>query len=212
MPLQNRVDPFGQVHAVSARGTMFGNRGGCMHTDRQTLKNGRRWTNERWITCVLEFRGRNRKLMQPGRYTELFFLDEATAFAAGHRPCMECRRADANRFADLWWSANREPGTRRTTISEMDRQLHDERIDPATRRQRTHATQLAGLPDGAMVALPGTPGTPLLVAGGKLHPWTFEGYGPPLATPAGSAVLLTPPSVVRAFEAGYRPAIHPSLR
>ncbi len=97
MPLQNRSDPFGALHAVTDRGLLMGNRGGCFHRDDQTLKE-RRWASRRWIVCVLSFKDRRRKLMQPGLYTEIFFLDEATALASGHRPCFECRRAEAAAF------------------------------------------------------------------------------------------------------------------
>jgi len=116
--LQNRVDPLGNVYAVAERGTMMGNRGGCMHTSDQRLT-GRPWVNARWITCLLEFRGRHREVMQPGKYTELVFLDEATAFAAGHRPCFECRRSDARRFAQTWAEAN--PRRAAPTIDTLDR-------------------------------------------------------------------------------------------
>ena len=102
MPLQNRVTPEGEIIATPHRGLMMGNRGGCFHLPDRTL-GSRRWATRQWIACVLEFKGRHRQaMMQPNRYTELFFLDEATALAAGHRPCFECRRRDAERFAALW--------------------------------------------------------------------------------------------------------------
>lgn len=212
MTLQNRVDPFGSIHAVPERGMFMGNRGGCMHTVDQQLT-GRPWVNARWITCLLEFRGWHREVMQPRRYTELFFLDEATAFAAGHRPCFECRNRDARSFAQTWADANNR-GEPLESINVLDRVLHAERIDPATRRQRTERTELAGLPDGAFVTLDAEPGDALLVCGGELWPWTFAGYEAPIDTPGGlagaGATLLTPSSVVEAFRAGYRPAVHPS--
>ncbi|HMO55211.1 MAG TPA: hypothetical protein PJ994_11945, partial [Tepidiformaceae bacterium] len=151
MALQNRVTPFGQIVSTPERGAMMGNRGGNMHTDEKRLRRGRPWTNERWITCVLEFKGRHRAIMQPGRYTELFFLDEATAFAAGHRPCAECRRADFLRFNGCWVEANRPPGYRLTTVNEIDRQLHEERIATGTHSQRAWRADAATLPDGTMV-------------------------------------------------------------
>ena len=156
MALQNRVDPFGAIHAVTNRGTMLGNRGGCMHRDKQLV--GRPWSNERWICCVLEFKGRRRpELMAPGLYTELFFLDEATAFAAGHRPCMECRRADANRFIDAWSRAHLPLGQRPRTVSHIDAIAHRERVDPKTWRQRTALVRLSTLPDGVLITLENAP-------------------------------------------------------
>ncbi len=210
--LQNRVDPFGAIHAVAARGTLMGNRGGCMHTRHQRLT-GRRWVSTRWIACKLDFRGWHREVMQLGRYTELFFLDEATAFAAGHRPCMLCRGADARRFIAAWLAGNRH-GQSLRSVDELDRALHAERVDTATHRQRTARTPLQGLPEGAMVTFDVDPGTPLLVWDGALWPWSFAGYQEPRAWgdafATGEGTLLTPPSVVEAFRAGYRPAVHPS--
>jgi hypothetical protein len=214
MALQNRVDPFGEIHAVSARGALMGNRGGCLHTPGRQLT-GRRWVSARWIACRLEFRGWHREVMQPGRYTELFFIDEATAFAAGHRPCMLCRNAEARRFAGAWLAGNPNAPPLRS-VDALDRALHAERVDPITRRQRTRRAPVRGLPDGAMITLDAGPGAPLLVWGGALWPWSFDGYRHPLALEepvlAGEATLLTPPSVVEAFRAGYRPAVHPSCR
>src|SRR5690349_23483922 len=142
MPLQNRVDPFGDLFATPARGTMFGNRGGKFHTDEQGLTT-RRWVSRQWICCVLEFRGRQRNVW--GRYyTELFFLDEVTAFAAGHRPCFECRRKDAELFAALW--PDRPNPDRRPRAAEIDRVLHSERLDG--RLKRKHPMSIDDLPDG----------------------------------------------------------------
>lgn len=212
MTLQNRVDPFGRIHATPERGMLMGNRGGCMHTDDQKLT-GRPWVNARWIACRLDYKGWHRGVMQPGQYTELFFLDEAVAFAAGHRPCMLCRREDARRFAGAWTEAN-QPGVALESINVLDRALHAERVDPAARSQRATRAELAGLPDGAFVTLDADPGAPLLVWDKVLWPWTFAGYGTPFGAPGGragaGATLLTPPSVVEAFRAGYRPAVHPS--
>ena len=151
MTLQNRVDPFGQIHADPSRGTMFGNRGGCMHKKKELV--GRPWSNERWICCLLEFKDRKRCLMTEGLYTELFFLDEATAFAAGHRPCMECRRQDANRFIAAWSKAHLPPGQKLRTISHIDQIAHRERIDPKTHVQKTSRVQLSTLPDGVFITL-----------------------------------------------------------
>ena len=209
MTLQNRVDPFGQIHADPSRGTMFGNRGGCMHKNKELV--GRPWTNERWICCLLEFKDRKRCLMTEGLYTELFFLDEATAFAAGHRPCMECRRPDANRFIAAWSKAHLPPGQKLKTISHIDQIAHRERIDPKTRVQKTSRVQLLTLPDGVFVTLDSAPEQPLLLWQSRLFPWTFQGYSAPEALPDDQPVtMLTPPSFAVAFAAGYLPAIHPS--
>ncbi|MBK8559449.1 hypothetical protein [Candidatus Amarobacter glycogenicus] len=211
-PLQNRVDPFGAIHAVPERGTMFGNRGGCMHTESQQLR-GRPWTNERWICCVLEFKGRRRELMQPGRYTELFFLDEATAFAAGHRPCMECRRPDARRFIEAWSSAYLPPGQSLRTVSHIDQIAHRERIDRLTKTQKTARVRLSTLPDGVFVALDAARDEPRLLWRGRLHRWSFAGYTGSEPIPRDdAATLLTPPSFAVAFAAGYEPAVHISVR
>ena len=190
MPLQNRVTPFGEIVADPARGTMFGNRGGCLHDEAKRLRR-RRWASRAWICCVLQFKGRRRALMQPNRYTELFFLDEATAFAAGHRPCFECRRADALRFRDAFGAGR---------AAEMDAPLHAERLG------NRPEVGLAGLPDGAMVA---RDGAAWLVWRGALRRWSFAGYGEahPLE---GRATLLTPPSAVAAFRRGYQPSAHAS--
>ena len=149
MPLQNRVTPFGELLAVPTRGTLFGNRGGRFHTDAKTLT-ARRWASRQWICCVLDFKGRQRDVW--GRfYTELFFLDEPTALAAGHRPCFECRRKDAQIFAEHWRAAHRL--RRRPYAVEMDEVLHRERLQE--RAKRLHRRNIDGLPDGAFVALDG---------------------------------------------------------
>lgn len=209
-PLQNRVDPFGEIHAVSNRGTMFGNRGGCMHRDKKLV--GRPWTNQRWICCLLEFKNRHRReLMATGLYTELFFLDEATAFAAGHRPCMECRRPDAKRFIAAWSAAHLPAGQPLKTINHLDEIAHRERIDPATKRQRTSRVQLSTLPDGVLLTLDDRPTQPMLLWRGRLHEWTFGGYRNSVRKPNDQAVtLLTPPSFAIAFSAGYEPTVHPT--
>lgn len=202
MPLQNRVTPFGEIVASAARGTLMGNRGGRLHRPDRTL-GPRRWTNRVWIACLLCFKGRRRTVMGDG-YTELFFLDEPTALAAGHRPCFECRRAEAKAFAAAWGRAHELP--RPPKAGEMDLALHRERLAPAG-----PVVPLDGLPDGTMVALPVDPATAWLVAGDRLHPWSPGGYGPPVARPSGAATLLTPPAIVAALRAGYvpRPAVIP---
>ena len=204
MPLQNRVTPEGDIIAVAERGTMYGNRGGCFHRPDQTLRD-RRYASKQWICCVLQFKGRKRPLMRPGLFTELFFLDEATAFAAGHRPCFECRRADAVQYAALWaTAAGRHP---RASAPDMDQRLHRERIDGHGGKV-SFAALLGGLPDGAMVR---HARRPALLWGGRLYPWSFGGYGAPLAFASRTTVdVLTPSATVAILAAGYRPQIHPS--
>jgi hypothetical protein len=201
MPHRNRVTPFGDVIETPARGTLYGNRG-VLHDDDGRIVRG--WQVKRWIACVLEFKGRRRPLLQPGRFTELFFLDEATAFAAGHRPCAECRRADFNRFRDAW--AETHPGAS-LRVDDIDRVLHAERVGP-DRGKRLHDATLGDLPDGAMVA---EGKHAWLVHGGELLAWSPFGYRErrPAVAPA-SVRALTPPSIVAVIRAGYRPALHPS--
>lgn len=185
MPLQNRVDPWGEIHAVPAKGNWMGNRGGCFHDDEKRLTR-RRWASKHWIICALNFKNRKRAMMQPKHYTELFFLDEATALAAGHRPCFECRRDAAQRFRQLWPHPDRtSPG--------IDTVLHLERL------VEKKVVPIGGLPDGAMVE---HMGSDWLKRDGHLHRWSFGGYQDRLELPK-SARLLTPPSTVAVLAAGY---------
>jgi hypothetical protein len=204
MPLQNRVTPAGEIVADPARGLLMGNRG-CLHRPDRTLGTAR-WRSKLWICCVLDFRGRKRDPMPPGRWTALFFLDEATALAAGHRPCGECRRQDYLAYAAAW---QRAAGlARRPRAGEMDARLHAERVDSRTRRQRTRPAVAGELPDGVIVGSDGAPG---LLAGGRFLPWSFTGYREPVALAPDAAVeLLTPPASVAAIAAGYRPMLHPT--
>ncbi len=204
MPLRNRVTPEGDIVATAARGTMLGNRGGCFHRDDRTLKR-RPFASAQWICCVLEFKGRRRPLMQPGLYTELFFLDEATALAAGHRPCFECRRAEAEHFARIWNVARGKPG--RASAPDMDAILQHERIDGDYAKVVSRAT-LASLPDGAFVRMPSGPA---MIWGGHLWPWSFSGYAEPMPV-AGAIVadVLTPQSIVAILALGFRPRLHPT--
>ncbi|WP_426442002.1 hypothetical protein [Bradyrhizobium genosp. P] len=201
MPLQNRVTPSGDVVASEHRGTFTGNRGIIHDPATRTLLN-RRWSSPAWLTCVCEFRGRRREVMSRRSWTELFFLDEATAFAAGHRPCFYCRRDDAKRFRAAWEEGN---GVSGLSAKAMDAVLHAERLDHGNKRLHPLPTPLHELPDGAMVQ---ANGESYLVAGGHTLRWSFAGYIG--ADVAGSAKLLTPPSTIRAFRAGYRPVLHPS--
>jgi hypothetical protein len=205
MPLQNRVTPLGELVADPARGLVYGNRG-CLHDDNGRIR--RRFAVKRWIACRLEFKGwLRRPLLQPGRFTELFFLDEATAFAAGHRPCALCRREDYGRFCGLW----RELHPGQAGADAIDAPLHQERVDPATRRHRLHDVGLDALPDGAFVL---RDGAPRLVLGDRLLTWTPAGYLDSSPRPTGStAALITPPSLVavlRSAWGGAVPLLHPT--
>ena len=205
MPLQNRVTPFGELIADPARGLVYGNRG-CLHDDAGRIR--RHHATRRWIACRLRFRDWHRSpLMAPGRFTELFFLDEATAFAAGHRPCALCRREDYNRFSAVWRRLHR----RDAGADAIDARLHAQRFDAKTREQRHHDAQLADLPDGALVL---RAGVPALVLGDELLRWTPAGYDDREQRRAGeSAVVITPPSLVAVLRAGWEPAVpllHPS--
>ena len=202
MPLQNRVTPEGDIVATPARGTMFGNRGGCFHRDTQTLL-PRPYASKQWICCVLAFKGRRRKLMQPGLYTELFFLDEATAFAAGHRPCFECRRDDAIRFAELWNQSDGKPG--RAAAPAMDEVLHPQRID-SNRGKVRYQARVSELPNGAMVQYADRAH---LIRGGKLLPWSFNGYDAARKVPPATTVdVLTPRQTVAILVLGFAPLLH----
>jgi hypothetical protein len=191
-PLQNRVDPYGALLAVNARGALMGNRGGRFHRPDQTLGR-RRWASRQWISCLCAFQGRHRSVWGAS-YTELFFLDEPTALAAGHRPCFVCRRADAEQFRRAFAAGGER------SAPEMDAVLHRERLAHLPGRPSTRP--LAELPDGAMIE---RNGRPYAVRGEALLPWTFFGYGAPEPRPADERVrLLTPPAIVAALAAGYR--------
>ena len=197
MPRQNRVTPWGRIIAAPARGRLLGNRG-VLHDAQGRIV--RPWRVKAWIACRLAFKGRRRVLMQPDRWTELFFLDEATALAAGHRPCFECRREAARRFKAAWLAGNPGRGLGPDcSIARIDECLHAERIarDGA---KVTWTARLAELPEGAMVALGREPH---LLSGGRLYPWRPDGYGPPIAAPDREATVLTPRSIVNAIAAGY---------
>ncbi|HEY7331136.1 MAG TPA: hypothetical protein VH592_26105 [Gemmataceae bacterium] len=208
MPRQNRITPFGDIVAIADRGTFLGNRGILHDAEGRVL---RAWQVKRWIVCVLEFRGRKRKVMTPGRYTELFFLDEATALAAGHRPCAECRHARFLDFCNTWKSANATvEGSSRTTAAEIDDCLHAERLT-ADRSKRTFPALLDELPDGVFVTAQAWGDQPYLVLGESLLAWTLGGYRDRQRRPRRETVqVLTPKSTVRTIHAGYVPEIHSS--
>lgn len=213
MPLQNRVDPFGEIHAVEARGLFTGNRGVIHDPDTQTLLK-RRWTTKAWLICVCDFRGRRREVM--GRnapsgnagWTELFFLDEVTALAAGHRPCFYCQRKRAGDFAARFGKAL---GVDDPKAEGIDRRLHAERLASGGKRLGLDAAELGALPDGAMIA---RGDNAFAIKDGKARPWSFDGYG------AGHSLdhfgrngfaLLTPPTKLAVLRAGYEPVWHPSI-
>lgn len=204
MPLQNRVTPMGEIIATPARGLFTGNRGIIHDPETRTLLR-RRWSSAAWLTCVLEFRGRRRKVMGARSWTELFFLDEATALAAGHRPCFFCRRDDANRFRAAWQAGN---GVGQIMAPELDAVLHRERLDGRNKRLHPLPTPVKALPDGAMVQ---AGADCFLIAQGRVLKWTPAGYDEAPAR-IENAMLLTPPSTLRALQAGYRPVLHPSVR
>ena len=201
-PLQNRIRPDGTPVADPARGLFMGNRGGRLHNDDATLSR-RRWVSRQWICCVLAFKGRRRKVWGAG-YTEFFFLDEVTAFAAGHRPCFECRRADALAFAQGWARVRGLP--QRPGAPEMDLVLHAERLDGRTKR--LHRVPATTLPDGACIA--GDDNSAWMVKDGNLLRWTPSGYGETAALPRGDVSMLTPPSIAAVLAGGYAPRWHAS--
>jgi hypothetical protein len=198
-PLQNRVDPFGELHAVAERGRLMGNRGGRLHRNDQTLS-GSRWKNKHRLICVCEFKGRQRDVW--GKYyTELFFLDEPTALAAGHRPCFECRRPAAKAFIAAFPTAP-------SHVAAMDGALHRERVEK--KHKRLWRSRLGDLPDGAMIA---RDGKAYAVRSGSLWPWSFAGYGAPEPLAPDAVVdVLTPPSTVAALKCGYNPLWVESLK
>jgi hypothetical protein len=200
MSLQNRVNPFGELIATSARGLFMGNRGGRLHDAGRSLLS-KRWISRRWICCILKFNNRHRTVWGDG-YTELFFLDEVTAFAAGHRPCFECRWRDAQLFAALW--ARTEGRDTPPGADDIDRALHRERL------AGRYSAPIDSLPDGTMIVLPGQ-AAPLALRGGMLLRWTPRGYDDRAARPHGITVdALTSPAVVKVLAQGYRPVWHPS--
>jgi len=205
MPHRNRVDPWGKLIETPARGDWFGNRG-CLH-DRNGRVTGHKPPVDAWIICVLEFKNRRRKLLQPGRFTELFFLDEATALAAGHRPCGECRYQDLRRFGRAWPGV--EPG-RYVLAREIDAVLKSERIGAANESRDRWIDPASPPADGLMFTIPGEPDA-LLWAGGRLWRWTPSGYAGAIQLGRRrQARLLTPPSTAAAMANGYRVQIHRS--
>jgi hypothetical protein len=201
MPLQNRVLPTGEIVAIPDRGLFTGNRG-IIHDPRTKTLLKRRWSSRAWLICVIEFRSRRRQVMGRRSWTELFFLDEATALAAGHRPCFYCRREDANRFRAAWEKGNR---VSEVLAPDMDAALHRERF-ASSKKLHPLPMEIERLPDGAMVR---SGEASFVIVQGRALVWSSFGYRK-VKGDIGDVKLLTPPSVVRAFLAGYRPALHPS--
>lgn len=199
MTLQNRVTPLGELVTDPARGLVYGNRG-CLHDAQGRIR--RSFAVKRWIACRLEFRGRRRApLQQPGRYTELFLLDEVTALAAGHRPCAECRREDYDRLVAIW----RELHPGQVGADAIDAQLHSERLEPASSERRLHRASIGELPDGAFLV---EDGEPWLVLGADLWSWTPAGYVDCRSRrAAGEALVITPPSLLAVLSSGWTPLV-----
>jgi hypothetical protein len=205
MPLRNRVTPLSELIADPARGLVYGNRG-CLHDEAGDIR--RRYATRRWIACRLQFKGwLRRPLLQPGKFTELFFLDEATAFAAGHRPCALCRREDYVRFMEIW----RELHPGQHGADAIDEQLQAERLDPKTRTQRHHEALIDDLPDGAFVL---RDDHPWLVSGAELLRWSPAGYDARAPRPAHTrTTVITTPSLLAVLRTGWRGAVtlvHPT--
>ena len=205
IPRQNRVNPFGSLVVTPERGALMGNRG-CLHDNDGIIR--RVFAHKAWVTCQVEWKGVQRKLFSPGRYSELFFLDEATAFAAGHRPCNYCRRDDYKAF-NLSFSNALASGSN-IKAGDMDLQIHSDRMNKG-RVKKTFRAELSSLPDGLMVVLAGSPDTPRMLWNGNLLRWSFDGYSDPLAAKEFNTVdVLTPASICAVLAAGYPVKVHPS--
>ncbi len=207
MPLQNRVTPWGELVRSPARGRFTGNRG-VLHSDQREIVRPRVPGNRRWIYCLLEFKGRRRQMMTPGRYTELFFLDEATALAAGHRPCAECQRPRFDAFREAWRSAR--AGSTLPAAGDVDSVLHAERVGTG-RAKRLYQADLRDLPDGVIIRRANWGDGCFLICNGELLRWSAAGYFERRKRPQSARVdVVTPASVVSAVRAGYVPALHPT--
>lgn len=208
MPRQNRVTPFGNLEAMTARGTLIGNRG-ILHGPDGALRRAR-WQHRRWIACRLEFKSRRRQIMSPRSYTELFFLDEAVALAAGHRPCAECRREDYLRFRTAWITAKGLTSDSPPSADDIDCDLHAARVQARSRRQVTWQCDLPDLPEGTFVRLGDRDSGAWVVARSGLLHWTHFGYDRVRSLRHIEVDVLTPAPIVAVFRFGYRPALHPT--
>lgn len=203
MAHQNRVDPFGKLHAISARGALMGNRG-ILHNGSQEVVHTHRHPN--WVACALTYKDRHREIMQPGKYTELFFLDEATAFAAGHRPCATCRRSSYTEFCKLWKQVHGDAQSGSSLPQTIDKTLHKARI---TRRREkvTYDAQISELTDGVFFT---QSEAAFLIWQGRIWRWSFDGYAPYTFPNSEIVRVLTPQPIVDVFRAGYLPEVHTS--
>lgn len=207
MPYQNKVDPWGNIHAVKSRGMFLGNRG-VLHNENQEIIATHRIKG--WVTCLLEFKDRKREIMGPNRYTELFFLDEATAFSAGHRPCAECRRKRYNEFKEKWLEANDKNLQGKKPIApNIDKIIHDERI--YNRQKVTYTSTINALPDGTIIEINSKA---YLLWENELFEWSFSGYTKSqiVSNKNENITVLTPKSYVKAFSTGFIPEVHKSIR
>jgi hypothetical protein len=207
MPKQNRVTPWGEIITAAAHGTLMGNRG-CLHDAQQQIR--KLYQGKRWIICKLKFKSRHRVVMSPGLYTELFFLDEATALAAGHRPCAECSREQFDYFRILWAQANPQLAKRRKPPAPfIDNVLHMERVT-VDNQKVVYEERLSRLPNGSFVTLSNDEQA-YLVLDTALLLWSPQGYLQKITRKNDRLVqVLTPRSIVKALAAQYRPAIHPT--
>lgn len=205
MPSQNRVTPFGKIVAISAKGSMMGNRG-CLHSAEGDIT--KQWVRKAWVTCLLKYNNRHRQVMAPGQYTELFFLDEATALAAGHRPCGTCQKSRYSEFKSLWVKSNTNFSSEPvTSIGQIDEYLHKERYASKGTNEFVKES-LDQLPEGCFVVRENGPNTAWLYWEGRLHRWGGEGYDTDESGGADEIVgVLTPASIVRMFREGFRPEV-----
>lgn len=205
MSRQNRVNPFGELVATPEKGTLMGNRG-CLHDCKGVIRKA--FARRAWVTCRLQWKDIQRSVFTPDRYSELFFMDEATAFAAGHRPCNDCRKEAYQTFVALF-SEVVGAGSR-LKADEMDKRIHADRLTE-DRRQRTHFAKISSLPDGVIVLNPSQPKIPCLLWRGRLWRWSFGGYSEPIgASDLDVAEVLTPSLICAVFAAGYPVTVHPS--
>ena len=203
MPRPNRVDPFGEIHTVPQRGTFMGNRGNLHSATGEILRSYKR---KQWVTCLLEYRGRHRQIMEPGGYTELFFLDEATSLAAGHRPCGTCRREALERFRSCWARSSGELSSQAVDLKRIDAVLHSQRL-----HREYEQIHLLDLPDGVFVCRNTEDGRVYLWWRGKLLEWSFDGYrNSPIIGDSTNVHLITPTCLVGVLKAGYPVSVHKS--
>lgn len=207
MAFQNRVTPHGEIITTPERGMFMGNRGRIHDAHKQITK---KWARNTWVTCSLLFNNRHREIMSSESYTELFFLDEVTSLAAGHRPCGTCRNEDSKRFKSLWLSSNPIlAAISGTSMAKIDKELHSERVD-SNRKKKVWFTTIGELPDGTMIE---QENLPKLIWKGYLYNWTSGGYTEhQILQPGMNVKVLTPPSFVNVLKMGYIPMVHPTVK